>query len=75
MHSVGAGTLFTCLDEVIARDDVEPLAAGIADRYDVVAPAGEWTVVCRNSASTDDVAKTNLAEPLKQRGLGNVRSL
>ncbi len=71
VHSVGAGTLFACLDEAIARDDVEPLSAGIADWQDALAPAGKCTVVFRDSAFADDVAKTNL----KQRGIGNVRSL
>ncbi len=75
VYSVGAGTLFACLDEAIARNDVEPLAAGIADWNEALAPAGECTVVFRDSAFADDVAKTNLAETLKQRGLGNVRSL
>jgi len=75
VYSVGAGTLFACLDEAIARDDVEPLAAGIADWHDALAPAGECTVVFRDSTFADDVAKTNLAETLKQCGLGNVRSL
>ncbi len=75
VHSVGAGTLFACLDEAIARDEAEPLAAGIAEWHDELAPAGECTVVFLDSAFTDDVAKTNLAEILKQRGLGNVRSL
>ncbi len=54
----------------------EPLAElPINDRADALAPAGECTVVFRDSAFADDVAKTNLAETLKQRGLGNVRSL
>ena len=75
VYSVGAGTLFACLDEAIARDDVESLAAGIADWHGVLAPAGECTVVFRDSAFADDVAKTNLAETLKQHGIGNVRSL
>ena len=75
VHSVGAGTLFACLDETISRNDAEPLAGGIADWHDALAPAGECTVVFRDSAFADDVAKTNLAETLKQRGLGNVRSL
>ena len=75
IHSVGAGTLVACLDEAISRDDVQPLALGIADWHDALAPAGECTVVFRDSAFADDVAKTNLAETLKQRGLGNVRSL
>ena len=75
VHSVGSGTLIACLDEAISRDDAEPLAEGIADWHDAVAPAGDSTVVFRDSAFADDVAKTNLAEILKQRGLGNVRSL
>ena len=75
VHSVGAGTLIACLDEAISRDDVEPLAEGIADWHDELAPAGDSAVVFRDSAFADDVAKTNLAEILKQRGLGNVRSL
>ena len=75
VHSVGSGTLIVCLDETISRDDAEPLAFGIADWHDALAPAGECTVVFRDSAFANDVAKTNLAETLKQRGLGNVRSL
>jgi hypothetical protein len=38
-------------------------------------PAGESTVVFRDSAFADDVAKTNLAAILNQHGLQNVRSL
>lgn len=75
VHSVGAGTLIVCLDDAISRDDVEPLAVGIADWYDTLSPAGESTVVFLDSAFADDVVKTNLAETLKQRGLENVRSL
>ena len=75
VHSVGAGTLIACLDEAISSGDAEPLAAGVSDWHDALAPAGDSTVVFRDSAFADDVAKTNLAEILKQRGLGNVRSL
>jgi hypothetical protein len=39
------------------------------------APAGETTVVFRDSAFSDDVAKTNLTAILHQYGLDNVRSL
>ena len=75
VHSVGAGTLIACLDDEIARNDVEPLALGIADWHDALAPAGESTIVFRDSAFADDVAKTNLAAMLEQHGLGNIRSL
>ena len=75
VHSVGAGTLMVCLDETIAREDVEALALGIVEWDKEFAPAGDSTVVFRDSAFADDVAKTNLAAILEQHGLGNVRSL
>ncbi len=75
VHSVGAGTLIVCLNDAIFRDDVEPLALGIAGWHDALSPAGESTDVFLDSAFADDVAKANLAETLKQHGLGNVRSL
>ncbi len=75
VHAIGAGTLLACLDEAIARDEVEPLALGIAAWHKELAPAGESTVVFRDSAFADDVAKTNLAAILQQHGLENVRSL
>ena len=75
VHAVGAGTLIACLDETITRAEVEPLALGIADWHEQLAPAGETTIVFRDNAFTDDVAKTNLAAILEQHGLGTVRSL
>ena len=75
VRSVGAGTLVACLAESIASDDVEPLGFGIADWHAELEPAGDTTVVFRDSAFADDVAKTNLTAILEQRGLGNVRSL
>ena len=75
VRTIGAGTLITCLDETITREEVEPLALGIADWHDELASAGDSAVVFRDSAFVDDVAKTNLVAILEQRGLGNVRSL
>ena len=75
VRSVGAGTLIACLAEEIDRQDVEPLAVGIAEWRAELAPAGETTVIFRDSAFTDDVAKTNLMAILEQHGLGKVRSL
>ena len=75
VHSVGAGTLMACLAEAISQHDAEPLGMGIAEWHDAMAPVGETTVVFRDSAFADDVAKTNLTAILEQRGLGNVRSL
>jgi len=67
--------LLVCLAEQIAAAEVEPLALGIAAWHKELAPAGETTVVFRDSAFADDVAKTNLTAILQQHGLENVRSL
>jgi adenine-specific DNA-methyltransferase len=75
VHNIGAGTLLVCLAEQIAAAEVELLALGIAAWHKELAPAGETTVVFRDSAFADDVAKTNLTAILQQHGLENVRSL
>jgi adenine-specific DNA-methyltransferase len=75
VHSVGAGTLLVCLATEIAADEVEVLALGMAAWREEQNPAGETTVVFRDSAFADDVAKTNCAAILEQHGLSNVRSL
>lgn len=41
----------------------------------VLASAGESTIVFRDGAFDDDVAKTNIAAILQQHGPENVRSL
>ena len=75
VHSIGAGTLLVCLAPAIAREEVEPLAHGMVDWHKALTPAGETTVVFRDSAFADDVAKTNLTCILEQHALANVRSL
>ena len=75
VRSIGGGTLIACLDEKITRKDIEPLVHGITVWHDELAPAADSTVVFRDSAFEDDVAKTNLTAILEQRGLKNVRSL
>jgi len=75
VHSIGGGVLLVCLSTSIVREDVEPLAMGMIAWHKEQAPAGESTVVFRDSAFADDVAKTNLAAILHQHGLANVRSL
>lgn len=75
VHSIGAGTLMVCLASAIARTEVEKLALGIIEWHRALAPAGDTTVVFRDNAFSDDVAKTNLTAILEQHGLENVRSL
>jgi adenine-specific DNA-methyltransferase len=75
VHSIGGGALIVCLDPSITRDDVDALAAGIVSWRTELAPASDTECVFRDSAFADDVAKTNLAEILKQHGIKQVRSL
>lgn len=75
VHSIGGGVLLVCLSNAIAREEAEPLALGIVTWHREQAPAGDSTVVFRDSAFADDVAKTNLAAILNQHGLVTVRSL
>jgi len=80
VFSVGAGTVLACLERRIAREEVEPLALGMLQWIKDLWPAEEdrsreRLCIFRDSAFADDVAKTNLAEILKQHGLTNVRSV
>lgn len=75
VNSVGGGVLFLCLTEKIDAKDVESLSAGIVSWHKELTPAGDSTVVFRDSAFADDIAKTNMAAILAQNGLENVRSL
>lgn len=75
LHSIGGGTLLVCLSPAIPQADVEPLAQGLVAWHKELKPAGETTVVFRDSAFADDVAKTNLTAILNQHGLETVRSL
>ncbi len=75
VHAVGGGVLLACLIEQISGAQVEPLALGIVSWYQELAPVGDTTCIFRDSAFTDDVAKTNLTAILEQHGIQNVRSL
>jgi adenine-specific DNA-methyltransferase len=75
VHSIGAGTLVVCLAPQIAAAEVEPLALGIAHWHKQEAPAGDTTLVFRDSAFANDVAKTNVTAILQQHGLAKVNSL
>ena len=75
VYIVGAGTLIACLDEKINGEEVENLANGIVEQQAKLAPLDATTVIFRDSAFVDDVAKTNLTAILSQHGLANVRSI
>jgi len=75
LHSIGGGSLLVCLSKSISQHDVEPLALALVAWHQDLKPAGDTTIVFRDSAFADDVAKTNLSAILKQHGLETVRSL
>ncbi len=75
VHAVGGGVLMACLAEHIPAKVVPALADGIADWHGALNPAGDATCLFRDSAFEGDVAKTNMAAALQQRGIASVRSL
>jgi len=75
VYSVGGGVLLVCLSDQIPGDEAEALALGIVDWNQGLSPAGDTTCVFRDSAFSDDVAKTNVAAILQQHGITHVRSL
>ena len=86
LNALGIGNRLQLLDddvlknlkEIQERNGLRPseeLALGMVEWHGELAPAAESTVVFRDSAFADDVAKTNLTAILEQHGLKNVRSL
>ena len=75
VSTVDGGALLACLTEKIAPEEVEELASGIVGWRDEMDNTDDTTVVFRDSAFTDDVAKTNCTEILRQRGIRSVRSI
>ena len=75
VYAVADGELLACLTGRIEPQEVEDLSTGIADWISELGSADDVTVVFRDSAFDDDVAKTNCTEILKQRGIKNVRSV
>ena len=75
VNAVAGGALVTCLAESIKGPEVDDLALGIVSWRDEMDAAGDVTVVFRDSAFEDDVAKANMTEVLGQYGVKDVRSL
>jgi adenine-specific DNA-methyltransferase len=75
LHSIGGGSLMVCLSQSIPQADVEPLALALVAWHQELKPAGDTTVVFRDSAFADDVAKSNITAILQQHGIETVRSL
>ena len=75
VNAVAGGVLVTCLAESIKGPEVDELALGIVSWRDEMDEAEDLTVVFRDSAFEDDVAKANMTEILRQYDVKDVRSL
>ena len=75
VNAVAGGALVTCLAESIRGPEVDDLALGIVSWRDEMDAAEDVTVVFRDSAFEDDVAKANMTEILGQYDVKDVRSL
>ena len=75
VNAVAGGALVTCLAESIEGSEVDELALDIVSWRDEMSEAEDLTVVFRDSAFKDDVAKANMTEVLKQYDVKDVRSL
>ena len=75
VNFVAGGALVTCLADSIEGSEVDELALGIVSWRDEMKDTEDLTVVFRDSAFKDDVAKANMTEVLKQYDIKDVRSL
>ena len=75
VRAVSNGELVTCLAESIKDPEVDELVKGIAAWRDEMDEVDDFTVVFRESAFEDDVAKSNVVEILGQYDIKDVRSL
>ncbi|MEV5745681.1 site-specific DNA-methyltransferase [Microbispora rosea] len=74
VYTVG-GVLFACFGQEITPAVAEVLALGIVEWRKELDPVTDSTVVFRDSAFVNDVAKVNITEILKQHGFVKVESL
>ena len=75
VNAVDGGALIACLAEEIAPEEVEELTLGIVSWRAELDNTDDTTVLFRDSAFTDDVAKANCTEILRQNGVRDVRSI
>jgi len=75
--AIGGGVMLVCLADAVDATTAEPLAMGLAAWHKQLAPANdkETVVIFKDSAFESNVAKSNLTEILKQRGLEKVNSI
>ena len=72
---LGSPSVVACLSKHIAHSEVELLACGIGELCKHFTSPNDITVIFRDSAFPDDVAKSNLIAILHQQGLKDIRAL
>lgn len=75
VSAVDGGALIACMSETLGVDDAESVAVGIGDWIEALENTDDTTAVFRDAAFSNDVAKVNLAEILRQYGVKDVRSV
>lgn len=75
VSAVDGGALIACMSETLGVDDAESVAVGIGDWLEALENTDDVTAVFRDAAFSNDVAKVNLAEILRQYGVKDVRSV
>lgn len=69
------GPVIACLAENYDNADVAEVAAALASIAEEISPQSDVTVVLRDSAFVNDVAKTNLLAALEQSSISNVKTI
>lgn len=69
------GPVIACLAEDYDNADVAEVAAALTSIANEISPQADVTVVLRDSAFVNDVAKTNLLAALEQSAISNVKTI
>lgn len=69
------GPVIACLAETYDNADVAAVASALTRIAEEISPQADVTVVLRDSAFANDVAKTNLLAALEQSSISNVKTI
>ena len=75
VNAVAGGALVACMAESIKKHEVDELTLGIVALRDEMEDTEDIMVFFRDNAFEDEVAKSNVAEILRQYDIKDVRSL
>jgi adenine-specific DNA-methyltransferase len=75
LYIIGEGAVFACLGNSLGKHEIEAVAYTIINLAKELKPEMSPHIFFRDSAFTDDIAKTNMVAILEQNGFNHVRSL